>query len=62
MLADPKVVIETRHGDFPGLAKVLTDPEFRHRFFMDRAALWYSTQSQLTALVNTAPMIEVVLD
>jgi len=62
VLADPKVVIETRHGDLPGLARVVTDPEFRHRFFMDRATGWYSTQSQLTALVEAAPMIEVVLD
>ena len=61
VLANPNVVIETRHGDFPGLARVVTDFEFRHRFFMDRAAMWYSTQSQLKALQDTAPMIDVVL-
>jgi deazaflavin-dependent oxidoreductase (nitroreductase family) len=60
-LADPRVVIETRHGDFPGLAREVTDSEFRRRFFME-GARWYSTQSQWTALVETAPMIEVVLD
>ena len=61
VLADPNVAIETRYGDFPGLARVVTDPQFRQRFFTDRAAGWYSTQSELTALVDTAPMIEVVL-
>ena len=61
VLANPRVVIETRHGDFPGLATVVTDPVFRRRFFMEGRARWYSTQSELEALVDTAPMIEVVL-
>jgi deazaflavin-dependent oxidoreductase (nitroreductase family) len=61
ILADPGVVIETRHGKFPGSAKVVTDAEFRKRFFIDGAAAWYSTQSQLASLVETAPMIEIVL-
>ena len=62
VLANPDIAIETRHGDFPGLARVVMDPDFRQRFFLDRAAGWYSTQSELTALVESAPMIEIVLD
>ena len=61
VLADPRIVIEARHGHFPGLARVVTDPDFRHRFFRDQSARWYSTQAELKALVDTAPMIEVVL-
>jgi deazaflavin-dependent oxidoreductase (nitroreductase family) len=61
VLANPAVVIETRHGDFPGRATVVTDAQFRRRFFVDRKTLWYSTQSDLEALVKTAPMIEIDL-
>lgn len=60
--ADPKVVIHTSFGDFPGTAKVITDEAFRRRVFTDPAVGWYRSQSELDTLVATAPMIEIHLD
>ena len=62
ILANPRILIETSHGDFPATASPISDEQFRHRFFSDRASRWYSTQAELEALVNTAPMIEMSLD
>lgn len=62
VLTNPRVVIETRHGAFPATASIIVDEPFRRRFFSDGAARWYSTQAQLAALVETAPMIELDLD
>jgi deazaflavin-dependent oxidoreductase (nitroreductase family) len=62
VLAHPRVVIQTRHGDFPATAVSVQDHEFRHRFFSDGAARWYTTQAELQALVAMAPMIEITLD
>jgi deazaflavin-dependent oxidoreductase (nitroreductase family) len=62
ILANPRVVIETRHGDFPAGAATVSDQTFRRRFFADGAARWYSTQAELDALVATAPMIQLDLD
>jgi deazaflavin-dependent oxidoreductase (nitroreductase family) len=62
VLANPRVVIETRHGDFPATASTISDEQFRQRFFTDSASRWYSTQAELESLVNTAPMIELGLD
>lgn len=62
ILANPRVVIETRHGDFPATAATVSDGAFRGRFFTDRASRWYSTQAELDALVETAPMVELELD
>lgn len=59
---NPRVVIETRHGHFPASASTISDRMFRRRFFSDGAARWYSTQAELDALVETAPMIEIALD
>ena len=36
ILANPRVVIETRHGDFPATAVPVSDRDFRHRFFTER--------------------------
>ncbi len=62
ILANPNAVIETRHGDFPATASTITDHPFRNRFFSDGATRWYSSQAELDALVETAPMIELHLD
>ena len=61
ILTNPRVVIETRHGDFPATASTISDQQFRHRFFSNSASSWYSTQAELEALVETAPMIELDL-
>jgi deazaflavin-dependent oxidoreductase (nitroreductase family) len=62
ILDNPRVVIETRHGNFPATASTVSDRMFRKRFFSDGAARWYSTQAELDELIETAPMIELDLD
>lgn len=62
VLADPRVVVHTTRGDFAGRAVVIEDAEFRRRFFSHADIGWYRTQLDLTALVATAPMIEISLD
>ena len=62
ILANPRIVIESRHGAFPGTAVPVPDQEFRRRFFSNGASSWYSSQAELDALVRTAPMVRVDLD
>ncbi len=62
ILTDPRVVIATRYGDFPGTAVTVSDRVFRSRFFSDGASRWYSTQAELDLLVKTAPMVRIDLD
>jgi deazaflavin-dependent oxidoreductase (nitroreductase family) len=57
--ADPSIVVHTRDGDFPGTARVVTDPELRRRFFTHPEVGWYRSQADLDRLVATAPMIEI---
>lgn len=59
--ADPRVIIHAHGEDHHGLALLVDDREFRHRFFTHRDPEidWYSTQAELQHLVDTAPMIEV---
>lgn len=62
VVAEPRVLIETRFGNFPGTAVPVSDREFKRRFFTDGASRWYSTQAGLDLLVDTAPMIRVDLE
>lgn len=62
VLANPRVVIKTRLGDFPATAAPVSDEPFRHCFFSDTTTRWYATQAELLALVRIAPMIELELD
>lgn len=57
--ADPSIVVHTPHGDFPGTARVVSDPEIRRRFFTHPDVGWYRSQEDLERLVATAPMIEI---
>jgi hypothetical protein len=59
--ADPRLIIHAPQGDFPGVAREVSDAFFRRRFFEDRQTRWYSSQSGLEALVAGAPMVEVFL-
>lgn len=58
---DPRLIIHTPEGDFPGEAADVTNTEFRRRFFEDRQTRWYKDQAGLEALVEKAPMVEVIL-
>ena len=62
ILANSRVVIETRHGDFPATAVPVSDRDFRHRFFTSAVTRWYATQAELQDLVESAPMIILELE
>jgi deazaflavin-dependent oxidoreductase (nitroreductase family) len=65
VLSNPTVVVHARTDrsqtmtKYQGVAAVVGDETFRRRFFADRATHWYSTQSELEALVKSAPMIQI---
>ena len=62
VLADPNVTIHAPFGDFAGKARIVADEGFRRRVFTDPQISWYSSQTELEALVTRAPMIEIDLD
>ena len=60
--ANPAVVIHVNGEDIDARAVPVDDPDFRRHFFTRPATLWYSTQSELERLVQTAPMVEIVFE
>jgi deazaflavin-dependent oxidoreductase (nitroreductase family) len=58
---NPEVVISSPHGVFAGTATEIHDVSFRHRVFAHPDLAWYTTQEELQALVDGAPMIEIRL-
>ncbi len=62
VLADPRVIVHTGSGDFAGRATPVEDLQFRRSVFVHPDIGWYQTQSDLDALVATAPMIEVEIE
>ncbi|MGI8518493.1 MAG: nitroreductase/quinone reductase family protein [Acidimicrobiia bacterium] len=58
---DPKLIIHAPEGDFPGIATVIDDLDYRRRFFASRETRWYVDQAGLENLVANAPMVEVSL-
>ena len=59
--SNPRVVISSPIGDFPGTVFEVEDPEFRHRVFTDPQIDWYRDQAELEHLISAAPMVEVRL-
>lgn len=61
--ADPRMIVHALGRSLPASAQPVTDRAFRHRFFAQPNAEvgWYLEQSQLDRLVDTAPMVEVLL-
>lgn len=59
ILANPAVVIHANGDDYQAKATPIRDPAYRRRVFTDSGITWYRTQSELSALVNDAPMIEI---
>lgn len=57
--ADPTIIIHVGGEDIGARAVPIDDLEFRRRFFTRPATSWYSSQSELERLVETAPMVEV---
>jgi deazaflavin-dependent oxidoreductase (nitroreductase family) len=62
VLADPRIVIHVDGEDIPARAIPVDDPTFRRRVFTQPATSWYSSQSQLDRLVDSAPMVEIFFD
>jgi deazaflavin-dependent oxidoreductase (nitroreductase family) len=60
VIANPSLVVHVNGFDLSAKAAVITDGGFRRRFFTRPETSWYSTQTQLELLINTAPMIEVL--
>ncbi|MDH3498580.1 MAG: nitroreductase/quinone reductase family protein [Acidimicrobiia bacterium] len=60
VLADPSVVIHVNGDDYPARAVPINDHAFRRSVFTQREISWYRTQSELDALVASAPMIEIM--
>ena len=56
------VVIGVSGTDIEARVREVDDREFRRRVFTHRETSWYSSQAELDRLVETAPMIEVLLD
>lgn len=60
--ANPSVVIGVHGTEIEATAREIVDRGFRELVFSQRETRWYSTQSELLRLVETAPMIEVVFE
>lgn len=63
--ADPSIVVHLKrlaHVDVAARAIDVTDDATRRRVFAHLVAHWYRTQTPIDELVDTAPMVEVVLD
>jgi deazaflavin-dependent oxidoreductase (nitroreductase family) len=60
--ANSSVVIHVNGEEIPACAVAVEDREFRRRFFTRPSTSWYSTQSQLEHLVETAPMVEILFE
>lgn len=58
----PDVVIGVSGAEIDATVREVDDREFRRRVFTHRETRWYSSQAELDRLVQTAPMIEVLLD
>ncbi len=59
--ANPRVVIGVQGYQIEATAHEVVDSELRELVFSRRETNWYSTQTEFRHLVETAPMIEVVL-
>ena len=62
LLADPRMVVHVDGEDLTATARPITDPDVRRSVFTAPNVSWYSTQTQLVRLVESAPMVEVILD
>ena len=58
VLLNQDVEITTPIGTYPATAVPIRDADTRRSVFTDASASWYSTQTELDRLVETAPMVE----
>lgn len=62
VLANPAIRIHAGDAEWSGTALPITDEAARRRVLTDSATSWYSTQSELDALIAGSPMIELRLE
>ncbi|MEM7271844.1 MAG: hypothetical protein AAF547_02085 [Actinomycetota bacterium] len=62
LLADDRIVVHADGHDLPGTAVPVADRDYRRAFFTDARTSWYTSQTELDGLIDTAPMVEVRLD
>lgn len=62
VLADPSMTVHLDGVDLPARAEIVTDPVFRRTVMTHPRTSWYTSEADLDALVETAPMIEVILE
>ena len=56
---NPSVTIHVNGLDIPATVTEIDDAELRRSILTSRLTSWFSTQAQLEALVERAPMIEL---
>lgn len=59
--SDSRIVIGVNGTDIEATAREVEEPEFRELVFSRQETRWYATQSELRRLIESAPMIEVLL-
>ena len=60
LMADPNMTLHLPGGtDLPAVASRVDDREFRERVFTAEKTYWYRSQSSLSDLVGTSPMVEL---
>jgi hypothetical protein len=61
---DPRIVVHALGQEHHATTAPVGDPGFRCRFFTqsNHEVHWYSTQAELSDLVASAPMIEVLFE
>jgi len=65
LTADPHLVVHLKrhaHVDLAARATPVDDPATRRAVLEHLSATWYRTQEPLDVLVETAPMVEVVIE
>ena len=62
LLADPRLTVHVDGMDLRARAVPVTDAAFRRTVMTHPRTSWYATQADLDALVETAPMVEVIIE
>ncbi len=65
LIAEPHLTVHLKrhaHADLPATAMPVEDPATRRAVLEHLSATWYRTQEPIDALVETAPMVQVVFD
>lgn len=59
VLAEPAVIVHVNGDDYPATALPIVDRALRATVFDHPDTRWYTSQSERSHLIETAPMIEI---